>query len=146
MESKHEEINQMGEATNLLVVTPEPETNQPPTLQPEPVAQSNQRRIKIAEVKTRPPFKDLFPVAENVLKAIQNDMEQNGYDLSQAIIVWKKEMVVVDGHTRLLQPKSSITKISRYASRILTMRKPLSITPSITSEIAATFRMPTSCD
>jgi protein gp37 len=102
MESKHTEINQKGEADNLPVQTLEPAANQPPTLQPEPMAQSNQRRIKIAEVKTRSPFNDLFPVAENVLKAIQNDIDQNGYDLSQAIIVWKKEMVVVDGHTRLL--------------------------------------------
>ncbi len=51
---------------------------------------------------TAAPFKTLFPIKENVLCEIAEDMKQNGFDYAHPIIIWAGHKVtVVDGHTRL---------------------------------------------
>ena len=58
--------------------------------------------MNIELLKTAPPFRDLFPINEKVLDAIYWDMQKNGYDRSQPIIVWEShDSIVIDGHTRL---------------------------------------------
>jgi ParB family chromosome partitioning protein len=51
-------------------------------------------------LKTREPFDTLFPIKEETLAAIAQDMEANGFDPVFPIVVWQEESVVVDGHTR----------------------------------------------
>ncbi len=50
-------------------------------------------------LKTAEPFCSLFPIRPTVLSEIIEDMNKNGYDACQPIVVWN--MTVVDGHTRL---------------------------------------------
>lgn len=54
------------------------------------------------DISVRSPFKDLFPIREEVLKEIVKDMKKNGYDKSKPISLWRRcGLTVVDGHTRL---------------------------------------------
>ena len=54
------------------------------------------------QMRTASPFKDLFPIREDVLNEIVSDMKENGFDFSHPIVVWAGHKVtVVDGHTRL---------------------------------------------
>lgn len=55
--------------------------------------------MKINELKIESPFKDLFPISDEVFLAVKEDMEEFGFDSSKAIDIW--ENIVVDGHTRL---------------------------------------------
>jgi len=56
--------------------------------------------IAIKDLKTRPPFKGLFPIDPEIRSAIKDSMRENGIDQSKPIDVWKEEGVIVDGHTR----------------------------------------------
>ncbi len=49
---------------------------------------------------TRQPFDKLFPIQDETLAAISQNMEANGYDPVFPLVVWEKENVLVDGHTR----------------------------------------------
>ena len=49
---------------------------------------------------TRPPFDKLFPIQQETLEAISQNMEVNGFDPVFPLVVWEEENVVVDGHTR----------------------------------------------
>jgi len=49
--------------------------------------------------RTAESFKDLFPIREDVLSEIIDDMTVNGFDAKHPIVAWN--MTVVDGHTRL---------------------------------------------
>ena len=54
------------------------------------------------DLKTRSPFKDLFPIRENILNEIVNDMKKNGFDHAHPIVLWQgHKFTVLDGHTRL---------------------------------------------
>ncbi len=59
-----------------------------------------------AGLKTREPFDTLFPIKEDTLAAIHQDMETNGFDPVFPIVVWEEESVVVDGHTRFTAAKN----------------------------------------
>lgn len=52
-------------------------------------------------------FKDLFPLDDEKVQAISNDMKETGFDKSQPIHVWKHDNVneLIDGHTRLAAAK-----------------------------------------
>ncbi len=56
-------------------------------------------QVPVWSLKTAEPFKNLFPIRENVLSDIIDDMVANGFDSGHPIVVWN--MTVVDGHTRL---------------------------------------------
>lgn len=58
------------------------------------------QNIEPAGLKTREPFNTLFPIKEDTLEAIRQDMAANGFDPVFPIVVWEEEDVVVDGHTR----------------------------------------------
>lgn len=54
------------------------------------------------DINPKSPFKDLFPIRENVLNEIVKDMKQNGFDKSRPIVLWQGHgLTVLDGHTRL---------------------------------------------
>ena len=54
-------------------------------------------------IRTAAPFKNLFPIREDILNRIMTDMKQHGFDGGHPIVVWSgKKLTVVDGHTRLL--------------------------------------------
>ena len=56
----------------------------------------------VVDITTRSPFKDLFPIRENILNEIVKDINENGFDKSRPIVLWRKcGLTVVDGHTRL---------------------------------------------
>ncbi len=55
---------------------------------------------------TRAPFDKLFPIQQETLAAICQDMETNGFDPVFPIVVWEKEHVIVDGHTRFEAARS----------------------------------------
>ena len=57
------------------------------------------------EIKTHNTFERLFPINEDLLRRIEEDMRENRFDLSQPVILanWEgqDEFVCIDGHTRL---------------------------------------------
>lgn len=57
--------------------------------------------MNIKEINTASPFRDLFPVEDNLVKEIYWDMQKNGFDESKPIVLWKGKSIVIDGHTRL---------------------------------------------
>jgi hypothetical protein len=52
-------------------------------------------------LQTRSPFQDLFPVDPALLETVTGLMRAHGFDLSKPINVWRRENIVIDGHTRL---------------------------------------------
>lgn len=56
--------------------------------------------IDVDAIKKGTPFKQLFPIKPDVLATITKDMELNGYDNSQPVIIWKETNLLIDGHTR----------------------------------------------
>jgi len=61
----------------------------------------------IANIKIASPFMDLFPVRQEILGAIIEDMGLNGYDRSKPLDIWAERGVVLDGHTRLVAAKQA---------------------------------------
>lgn len=57
--------------------------------------------VKPSLIKTSSPFKDIFPIYPEVLQKVQKNIHEAGYDMSQPVIVWKEQEVLIDGHTRL---------------------------------------------
>jgi hypothetical protein len=68
------------------------------------------------EIKTHPSFEKLFPIKDELLQAIEDDMRENEFDLSQPVVLAKwegqEEFVCLDGHTRVQAAiKAGIDKI-----------------------------------
>jgi len=55
----------------------------------------------ITELKSKPPFSELFDIDEKILNTITENMTRKGFDLSQPIVIWYDKRLVIDGHTRL---------------------------------------------
>jgi len=64
-------------------------------------------------IRTAAPFKNLFPIREELLNDIASDMKANGFDSLYPIVIWAGHKVtVVDGHTRLAAAlKIGLTKV-----------------------------------
>ncbi len=59
--------------------------------------------VNTDSLRTAAPFKNLFPIREDILNKIAEDMKQHGFDRAHPIAVWSgHNLTVVDGHTRLL--------------------------------------------
>lgn len=56
--------------------------------------------LETGSLSTREPFDALFPIGQETLAAIRQDMETNGFDPVFPIVVWEEKSIVVDGHTR----------------------------------------------
>lgn len=63
------------------------------------------KTVKVSDIVTKEPFVNLFPIKEEVLQSIAENMRLNGYDDNQPVIIWKEANVLVDGHTRLQAAK-----------------------------------------
>jgi len=74
--------------------------------------------MKISQIKTEKPFEGLFPIDLKILRAVQDDMAENGYDRSQPIVLWERgqnDYVMLDGHTRLIAARNlGIEDIPEY--------------------------------
>lgn len=55
--------------------------------------------VPIWSLKTAEPYINLFPIQEQTLADIIDDMSIHGFDAGHPIVVWN--MIVIDGHTRL---------------------------------------------
>ncbi len=62
--------------------------------------------INISELIVQDPFASIFPIGNDTLESIKLDMSSNGFDQVFPIIVWAKENIVVDGHTRFAAAKA----------------------------------------
>ena len=60
----------------------------------------NTQIVKTDSLNIRKPFDTLFPIGQETLDAIRQDMEMNGYDPVFPLVIWEETSVVVDGHTR----------------------------------------------
>lgn len=60
--------------------------------------------IKRQEIKTQAPFDEIFPVANDILNRVIENMRENGFDPQEPIVVWRNryQRICVDGHTRLM--------------------------------------------
>lgn len=67
--------------------------------------------MKFEDIKVVSPFKDLFAIDEQNLEAIEKNMDEHDYDMTQPIIVWKEESTLLDGHTRYQAAKELFEKI-----------------------------------
>ena len=61
--------------------------------------------INISELNVQDPFASIFPIGNDTLESIKQDMDKNGFDQVFPIIVWDKKNIVVDGHTRFAAAK-----------------------------------------
>ena len=48
----------------------------------------NITELKISDLKVEEPYKSLFRIDENILSAIQENMQKKGFDRSRHIDVW----------------------------------------------------------
>ena len=62
--------------------------------------------INISELKVQDPFSAIFPIGNETLESISQDMETNGFDEIFPIIAWEGRNIVVDGHTRFAAAKA----------------------------------------
>jgi ParB-like chromosome segregation protein Spo0J len=68
--------------------------------------------INISELEVQKPFSSIFPIGNETLESISQDMETNGFDEIFPIIAWEGKNIVVDGHTRFAAAKASgITEV-----------------------------------
>jgi len=60
--------------------------------------------VDIGQIHLSEPFTEIFPVDNKTLRSIRENMEQNGYDEAEPVIVWKRngKLICVDGHTRYM--------------------------------------------
>jgi len=62
--------------------------------------------ISISELSVQYPFSSIFPIGNETLESISQDMETNGFDEIFPIIAWEGKNIVVDGHTRFAAAKA----------------------------------------
>ncbi len=62
--------------------------------------------INVSELTVQNPFASIFPMGEETLGSIRQDMETNGFDPVFPIVVWEGKNIVVDGHTRFTAAKA----------------------------------------
>lgn len=62
--------------------------------------------MNISELNIQDPFVSIFPIGNDTLESIRQDMDTNGFDPVFPIIVWEGKNIVVDGHTRFAAAKS----------------------------------------
>lgn len=64
-------------------------------------------QIPVADIRTEKPFSHFFPIHDDTVLAIRIDMNANGFDPAFPIILWEKDNILVDGHTRLIAAKEA---------------------------------------
>ena len=72
------------------------------------------KSIKISELENHPDFQELFLIDEKLLERIVNSINENGFDASQPVHIWKMaddngtiHMYLIDGYTRIAALKKA---------------------------------------
>lgn len=58
--------------------------------------------MQISKIKQVKLFSSLFQINNTILNSIKEDIEANGYDSSQPIVIWQGKNLLIDGHTRIM--------------------------------------------
>ncbi len=70
------------------------------------VMNMNNEFINISDLNVQEPFSSLFPIGNDTLDSIKQDMGKNGFDPVFPVIVWEGKNILVDGHTRFVSAKA----------------------------------------
>ena len=71
------------------------------------------------DLEMAPPFSTLFPVRQDVLRALVENMKTKGYDMAQPVVIWAKpgsKPRVVDGRTRVLAATEAGIEVAVYVA------------------------------
>ena len=84
------------------------------------------QRISLDKITGHPTFQTLLPINEKELANIVKDMEENGFDKSKPICIWREENVLIDGYTRFTAAKEAgLSEIYKYEMSFDTVQKAL---------------------
>lgn len=73
------------------------------------------QKISLDKIVTHPTFQTLLPINDKELANIVKDMEENGFDKSKPICIWREENVLIDGYTRFTAAKEAgLSEIYKY--------------------------------
>ena len=73
------------------------------------------QRISLDKITVHPTFQTLLPINEKELSNIVKDMEENGFDKSKPVCIWREENVLIDGYTRFTAAKEAgLSEIYKY--------------------------------
>lgn len=73
------------------------------------------QRISLDKITVHPTFQTLLPINEKELENIVKDMEENGFDKSKPVCIWREENVLIDGYTRFTAAKEAgLSEIYKY--------------------------------
>ena len=73
------------------------------------------QRISLDKITVHPTFQTLLPINEKELENIVKDMEENGFDRSKPVCIWREENVLIDGYTRFTAAKEAgLSEIYKY--------------------------------
>lgn len=73
------------------------------------------QRISLDKITVHPTFQSLLPINEKELANIVSDMEENGFDRSKPVCIWREENVLIDGYTRFTAAREAgLTEIYKY--------------------------------
>lgn len=73
------------------------------------------QRISLDKIIVHPTFQTLLPINEKELANIVKDMEENGFDRSKPVCIWREENVLIDGYTRFTAAKEAgLSEIYKY--------------------------------
>lgn len=73
------------------------------------------QRISLDKITVHPTFQTLLPINEKELANIVKDMEENGFDKSKPVCIWREENVLIDGYTRFTAAREAgLTEIYKY--------------------------------
>ena len=73
------------------------------------------QRISLDKITVHPTFQSLLPINEKELANIVSDMEENGFDKSKPVCIWREENVLIDGYTRFTAAREAgLTEIYKY--------------------------------
>ena len=73
------------------------------------------QKISLDKIVTHPTFQTLLPINEKELANIVKDMEENGFDKSKPVCIWREENVLIDGYTRFTAAKEAgLSEIYKY--------------------------------
>lgn len=84
------------------------------------------QRISLDKITVHPTFQTLLPINEKELANIVKDMEENGFDKSKPICIWREENVLIDGYTRFTAAKEAgLSEIYKYEMSFATEQEAL---------------------
>lgn len=73
------------------------------------------QKISLDKIVTHPTFQTLLPINDKELENIVKDMEENGFDRSKPVCIWREENVLIDGYTRFTAAKKArLSEIYKY--------------------------------